>query len=369
MGMVADLVEKKGSAKSRLYGSDMEQKEMIKRKVPNIRFEREEADEEEGFGSSVFHRVDTEERVFKTAGRRLTDRFMGGRLEGRVGLGKADDEMKQVGKRMEGRLGSKFAARLGAKNDDSDSGDSLERDTGADFQHNLESDLVIQVTQSDEETFEPKGRDERSGIRNESIRSEGGLEIEQRSRRNDREHQNYRLQEKEARDRKKIRALKEREEQLIREKRRNERRDRERDNEEYLRRKEKEKKRSKNKYSSDDDSDSDSEESGSESSDSSDSDSDSTGSESESSSSDSQEEIKKKKNKQKVAAKRLKGESKKYRTGGSSSKSHKEPSKSDSKKKSNRKDSAEDMRKAEELRDKLKNYLMKAKEAKKNKKK
>ena len=82
---------------------------------------------------------------------------------------------------MEGRLGSKLASRFGGKNDYSDSGDSLERDNGADFEGNLDSDLVIQVTQSDEER-----RGERSGNRNESIRSGAGQETEIRNRLKDR---------------------------------------------------------------------------------------------------------------------------------------------------------------------------------------
>merc|ERR1712173_332872 len=123
-GMVADLVEKKGSVKSRLYAS-----ENIKRKVPNSRYIRKE---EEEMDSSIVRKVDVEERVFKTAGRRLTDRFMGGRLEGRVGLGKSDKETTQTGRAIGGRLGGKFESRLAMKNNASDSEDSLERDDGTD---------------------------------------------------------------------------------------------------------------------------------------------------------------------------------------------------------------------------------------------
>jgi len=356
MGMVADLVEKKGSVKSRLYAS-----ENIKRKVPNSRYNREEEEEME---SSIVRRVDIEERVFKTAGRRLTDRFMGGRLEGRVGLGKSDKETTQTGRSMGGRLGGKFESRLGMKNNASDSEDSLERDDGTDLQQNLENDLVIQVTQSDEE-FETQ-RSERRGNKPDLPRRELHQDIEQRIRSKDKHSENYRLRKSESRDKEKIKALKEREEQLLREKRRQERRDREREKEEYLRRKEKEKKRSKKKYSSDEDSDSESDESDSDSSESSDSDSNTSGSDSESSSSDSQEETSRKK---KIVSKKQKAESKKHRDGASSSKSYKDQTKSESKKKSSKKDSEEELRKAEELRDKLKNYLKKAKEAKENRKK
>jgi hypothetical protein len=102
MGMVADLVEKKGSAKSRLYGTETEKKQIIKRKVPNSRYARAEAtEEEEGMDSMVSRRIDVYERVFKTAGRRLTDRFIGGRLEGMVGTGKSEDGLNQVGRRIE----------------------------------------------------------------------------------------------------------------------------------------------------------------------------------------------------------------------------------------------------------------------------
>eukprot|EP00090_Calanus_glacialis_P004222 TRINITY_DN13124_c0_g1_i1.p1 TRINITY_DN13124_c0_g1~~TRINITY_DN13124_c0_g1_i1.p1 ORF type:complete len:735 (+),score=241.77 TRINITY_DN13124_c0_g1_i1:57-2261(+) len=360
MGMVADLVEKKGSAKSRLYGAETEKKEIIKRKVPNSRYARAEAEEdEEGMDSMVSRRIDVDERVFKTAGRRLTDRFMGGRLEGRVG--KSEDVLKQVGRRIDGRLGSKFDGRLGRKKDESDSGDSLERDNGADLQQSLENDLVIQVTQSDEEEFETgasSGR--RRQNRNDPFGSEASQENELRNRIKKKEH------EKEERDRKKIRDLKEREEQLMREKHRQDRRDREREKEDRLRRKEKDKKRYKKKYSSDDDSETESEESESDSSESSGSESDSSGSDSDSSSSESEEDKKKKKHK--VVSKKQKGESRK-KASSRSSKSHKEQPKSDSRKSSSKKTSAEELRKAEELRDKLKNYLKKAKEAKENKKK
>jgi len=320
-------------------------------------------DEEEEMDSSIVRRVDVEERVFKTAGRRLTDRFMGGRLEGRVGLGKSEKEITPSKKSLGGRLGSKFESRLGRKNNASDSEDSLERDDGADFHQKLDNDLVIQVTQSDEE-FETQ-RSQRSGNRNELPSRELNQDIEQRIRSKDRQPENYRLKKSESRDRDKIKALKEREEKLLKEKRKQERRDREREKEEYLRRKEREKRRSKKKYSSDEDSETESEESESDSSDSSDSDTNTSGSDSESSSSDSQEDTKRK---QKLASRNSKVDSRKHRAGGNSSKSSKDQSKVEAKKKS-KKDSEEELRKAEELRDKLKNYLKKAKEAKENRKK
>eukprot|EP00092_Neocalanus_flemingeri_P013609 GFUD01014677.1.p1 GENE.GFUD01014677.1~~GFUD01014677.1.p1 ORF type:complete len:765 (+),score=258.77 GFUD01014677.1:54-2348(+) len=381
MGMVADIVEKKGSAKSRLYGSEAERKETIKRKVPNSKYARTEVveEDEEEMDSTIVRRVDVEEReerVFKTAGRRLTDRFMGGRLEGRVGLGKSEPKegAGRLENRMEGRIGGKLEGRLGRKNRDSDSGDSLERDNGADLRQNLASDLVIQVTQSDEDEFDREEMGRRDGRRNEEESRVSGhiKESELRNRLKEKQREKDRLEDKEKRDREKIRALKEKEEQLTREKHRQERRDREREKESILRRKEKEKKRNKHKsqkkYSSDEDSDSESEESesGSDSSGSSESESDSSDSDSDSSSSDSQADKKKKKHK--IVSQKKKEENKKDRARDNSSRSHRDQSKSDHKK-SGKKDSAEELKKASELRDKLKNYLKKAKEAKENKKK
>ena len=63
------------------------------------------------------------------------------------------------------------------KNNASDSEDSLERDDGTDLQQNLENDLVIQVTQSDEE-FETQ-RSERRGNKPDLPRRELHQDIEQ----------------------------------------------------------------------------------------------------------------------------------------------------------------------------------------------
>ena len=42
----------------------------------------------------------------------MTDRFIDGTLGGRVGTGKSEDEPKQVGRRIDGRLARIFDGRL-----------------------------------------------------------------------------------------------------------------------------------------------------------------------------------------------------------------------------------------------------------------
>merc|ERR1711915_994506 len=332
MGMVADLVEKKGSAKSRLYGNEAGCNEVIKRKVPNRGFkgDNSESEDEEDSKPSILRRVNLDDRVYKTAGRRLTDRFLGGRLEGRVGTGNSQSEGS-------GRtLSSKLEARLGRRKSNSE--DWKEVEDRADSFNSIGKDLVIRVTQSN--TF----KEERKHIDRNNEEMEYDNDLHRTSKDSS---SKQKLKERERRDKEKIKALKEREEQLLREKRKLEKRERER---------KLERRKSRKEYSSDDDSESESDESDSESS--------SESSDSDSSSSDSQSERRKKKQ----THKSKKGNDK-YGISSRSSKSTKDQSRSDTKKKSHKKDSEEELKKAEELRDKLRNYLKKAKEAKENKKK
>lgn len=367
MGMVADIVEKKGSAKSRLYGREAERNETIKRKVPNRNYDKIEVIEEE-MDSTIVRRVDVEERVIKTAGRRMTDRFAGGRLAGRVGLGKSEenDGAGRMERRMEGRLGGKIESQFGRQNRDGNSDDSLERDNGADLRHTMARDLVIQVNQSDED--EENNYMGRMDDRRNDFEAQGSSRQKDSELRNlikEKKNKKERVEEKESNDRERRRKLKEKEEQLVREKKRQERYEREREKEEHLRRKDKKKKQDKyksKKYSSEEDSESTESESDSGSSGSSESETDSSDSDSDSSSS---EEDKKRKKHKDI---RKKSGNSKDRARDRSSRSHKDHSKSGSSK-SGKKDSAEELKKAAELRDKLKNYLKKAKEAKENKKK
>merc|ERR1712029_1251705 len=89
-----------------------------------------------------------------TAGRRLNDRFAGGRLEGRLGFGNSESRSKpsegsNIRSRLSDRLGSRRHQVIVV---DSEDRDSLERDMGDDLRGmELVNNMVIKVTRSEDD--------------------------------------------------------------------------------------------------------------------------------------------------------------------------------------------------------------------------
>ena len=89
-------------------------------------------------------RVDVEDRIYKTAGRRLTDRFKGSRLEGRIG--QMEDVQKET--LFKETINHKFGSRIGMKQSGSESEENLEHSEEVDLKNRTDtSGLVICVTQ------------------------------------------------------------------------------------------------------------------------------------------------------------------------------------------------------------------------------
>ena len=348
LGMVADLVEKETV------------RTPLRRKLP-VRYDEEEEEEE----FDLRQRVRVEDRVVRTAGRRLGDRFRGGRLEGRLGVSRHQEEDEDTGRRS--RLSSRLGARRGVRSGE-DSGDSLERDNGEDLRGKMmDNNMVIRVTrtqdemQMDEDVREEPRRGER-GKNNE----EREMEIRQRLREIQREKE--RMEERRQKSEISRSSRKERDQG------RADGEDREfmKKVKERARKLEKLKseKREESEESDTDSSESEDSDTGSDSSeDSSESESSESESESGESSSDSEEERRRRRDRERSSASRHKqGRSHRDRDKKSASKySHKDSKSSSSK--SSKKDKQEESKKAAELRDQLRNYLKKAKEAKEKKKK
>ena len=346
MGMVADLVEKETV------------RTPLRRKLPHRYDDLEEEEEEEDY-PDLRQRVRVEDRVVRTASRRLGDRFRGGRLEGRLGLSHEDEE-EDTGRRS--RLGSRLGARArrGVRSDQ-DSGDSLERDNGEDLDGNMMvNNMVIRVSRGEE-----RDREDRMQVEEDGREEEG--------RRRGEKSKNNEEREKEIRQR--LREIQREKERIEERKQKSElskssRKDKYSDREAEAKRKERSKKLERLKSSKRDESD----ESETESSESEDSDSDSESSEessdsseseseSEDSSSDSEEERRRRRDRERSSASRHKQRSNRDKD----KKYHKEKKSPSSK--SSRREKQEDSKKAAELRDQLRNYLKKAKEAKEKKKK
>merc|ERR1712029_954242 len=87
-----------------------------------------------------------------TAGRRLNDRFAGGRLEGRLGFGNSESRSKpSEGSNIRSRLSDRLGSRRHQEviDVDSEDRDSLERDMGDDLRGmELVNNMVIKVTRS-----------------------------------------------------------------------------------------------------------------------------------------------------------------------------------------------------------------------------
>ena len=357
MGMVADIVEK-GSARSRLGDGDQSLRRKTARRSGDL-------DDPESF-QDLRQKVSGSERVIRTAGRRLNDRFAGGRLEGRLGLS--------------GSSSSGLRSRLGNQEDDDDGRDSLERDMGEDLQGmELVNNMVIRVNR--DKDVEKDVRDRISRNRDRAApKSAEEREREIRQRLKEIKREKDLIDEKKRQDR-----AREREVDRVMDRTRDRhydrdmdrRHDRDRDDRRDSRRsdrghvtdtrgrssKAERYKPKKRVEESSDDSGSDSD-----SSDSDDSDSESSGessgsdseesdsSDSSSSSSDSEEERQRKRKDKRSLQKQASRHSDR--------KSEKKSSKSSSKKETD-----EEAKKAAELRDQLRNYLKKAKEAKEKKKK
>ena len=382
MGMVADIVEK-GSARNRLGHGDSQ----TRRKVARRSGDSEDEEYEDRY-EDLRQNTQVKDRVIKTAGRRLlNDRFAGGRLAGRIGFGGSPATGQTARPRLADRLGSRPRA-----DDTMTEGreDSLERDMGDDLRGMMDlKNMVVKVTRSEGEkgSVRERERDDLTG---------GNRDMERGRDRGGERSKHSGDREEEIRQR--LKQIK-REKELIDEEKRHKhgsskhvrkdkdrggRVDRDRDGESSAfvsklkeRAKKLEKYKSKAKESSDE-SDSDSSESDnseSESSeDSSESESESSEEESESndsSSSDSEEERRQKnRRKERASSSRHKPPSSSREKPRESKHGHKSSEKRSGKSSgSGKKESAEELKKASELRDQLRNYLKKAKEAKEKKRK
>ena len=378
MGMVADIVEK-GSARNRLGHGESETRRKVARRSGDS--------EEEDSYQDLRQKTQVEDRVIKTAGRRLlNDRFAGGRLAGRIGFGGAPATGQTARPRLADRLGSRPQADDMMAEEGRE--DSLERDMGDDLRGMMDlKNMVVKVTRSEGERGPVRERAEHTGGNRdrERGRDRGG---ERSKHSGDREEE----------IRQRLKQIK-REKELIDEEKRHKhgsskhvrkdkdrggRVDKERDGESSAfisqikeRAKKLEKYKSKGKESSDE-SDSDSSESDnseSESSDdSSESESESSEEESESndsSSSDSEEERRQQsRRKERASSSRHKPPSSSREKPRESKHGHKSSEKRSGKSSgSGKKETAEESKKAAELRDQLRNYLKKAKEAKEKKRK
>ena len=473
MGMVADMVEERVSAKDRLHNND--KKEMIiKRKVPNKKIERSiqlDVKPNQDIGRNIVMTEVVEEEEEEEFANIVRTVHV------------ADDDIKKTGSRFAGRLGPSFGSEDCVNTDNGDVmqklkkmeekiqrrrevRDNLEHDNGEDLPE-WDETVVIKVPQDEldidrrnerrrqvkEELEIIEAAKQRDEIRrkkerrieemkiNEKLKKEQELrrkedlkikQAEEELRRQEeliqtqmqiierqkeiekekqdlemmreikeRENQAKKKQhENEDRVKEEIRIVKEKEKRLIQEKKYKERKKAEKLREERRREDkrrtdtkndskdaEKEKK-SRKRYSSDEDSSSESEESDSESSSSSESETDS----SETDSDDSEYEQKRRKNKSKVSPSKkermLKKEkdarkakdkkpveeikSNKKDTKATNPPKPKEEPRSETNKdnpKEERKQTNEEVKKTAELKDKLKSYLSRAKEAKENKKK
>jgi len=375
MGMVADIVEK-GSTRSRLGHGDSD---TTRRKVA-----RRSGDlEDENRYQDLKQKRQVEDRVIRTADRRLlNDRFAGGRLAGRIGLGGSSVSDQSVRPRLADRLGSRPHADDMLVEEGRE--DSLERDMGDDLRGMMDlKNMVVKVTRSEGERGAVRERADTAG--RDRNRDRGG-------------ERNKQSVDREEEIRQRLKQIK-REKEMIDEEKRHKngsskharkdkdrgREDRGRDGESSAilsqikeRAKKLEKYKSKRKESSDE-SDSDSSESDnseSESSEeSSESESESSEEESESnesSSSDSEEEERRQKErrKERASSSRHKPPSSSREKPRESKHGHKSSEKRSGKSSgSGKKETAEELKKAEELRDQLRNYLKKAKEAKEKKRK
>ena len=377
MGMVADIVEK-GSARSRLGGGG---DAGYRRKPPRRSDELDEPD----MYQDLRQKVRVEDRVIRTAGRRLNDRFAGGRLEGRLGFGGAGE----AGSR------SRLGDRLGASRhqevvqvEDEDGEGGLERDNGDDIRGmELVNNMVIKVTRSGDD-IRHQDQDQVS-VR---VRRADSERDRDRGRERIGEKNKHTEEERERAIRQRLKEIKREKELIDVEKRRKHespgepRRERDTRRQEELasgskladqikeRAKRLQKYKSKRKDASSDESESESSESDNTDSDSSEesSESESESSESESqdsSSDDSEEERQRRRRKDKERSTRPKhSSSSKRRSLESSSRSANKISEKKSSKSSGKRETNEE-KKAAELRDQLRNYLKKAKEAKEKKKK
>ena len=367
MGMVADIVEK-GSARSRLGDGDQALRRKTARRSGDL-------DDPEAF-QDLRQKVSGSERVIKTAGRRLNDRFAGGRLEGRLGLS--------------GSSSSGLRSRLGNQDmDDDDGRDSLERDMGEDLQGmELVNNMVIRVNRDKDVEKDvrdrisrnrdrpaPKSAEEREREirqRLKEIKREKDLIDEKKRQDRARDRDGDRAMER-ARDRHYDREMERRQERDRDDRRESRRLDRGHavdSRDERLSRTERHKPKKRVQESSDDDSGSDSDSSESDDSDSdssgesSDSEEESDSSDSDSSSSSDSEDERQRRKKDKRSLQKQSS-----RSHGSSSKHSDRKSEKKSSKSSSKKETDEELKKAAELRDQLRNYLKKAKEAKEKKKK
>ena len=381
MGMVADIVEK-GSTRSRL---GHENSETSRRKVARRSGDFEDEDRYE----DLRQKRQVEDRVIRTADRRLlNDRFAGGRLAGRIGFGGSPASDQSVRPRLADRLGSRPHADDMLVEEGRE--DSLERDMGDDLRGMMDlKNMVVKVTRSDGERGAVRERADTAGRDSEREKDRN------RDRGGERNKQSV---DREEEIRQRLKQIK-REKELIDEEKRHKhgsskhvrkdkdrvREDRGREGESSTilsqikeRAKKLEKYKSKRKESSDE-SDSDSSESDnseSESSEeSSESESESSEEESESnesSSSDSEEEERRQKERRKERASnsRHKPQSSSREKPRESKHGHKSSEKRSGKSSgSSKKETAEELKKAAELRDQLRNYLKKAKEAKEKKRK
>ena len=355
MGMVADMVETKSGVRSRV-GAD----ESVRRK--DARRSGDAVDSVQDLRQRV---TGDGERVIRTAGRRLQDRFAGGRLEGRLGQSSSSS--------------SGLRSRLGNTRNNDDGRDSLERDMGEDLQGvELVNNMVIRVTRNKDDD----GRDRSSSGRGRDVKTAEDREKEIRQRlkeikrekdliddekRRQARHRDDRVQQTERhRDRdERVRYDRDETESHHRDRRqRDEEKSRSLINQIRERASKSDKYKSKRREESSDESESDSSESDESESDSSD---ESESEESESSDSDSSSSSDSEDEQRRRRDKRNSKHS--SRSHGSSSK-HSSDKKSEKKSKSSSKrETEEELKKAAELRDQLRNYLKKAKEAKEKKKK
>ena len=369
MGMVADIVEK-GSARSRLgAGGDSG----VRRKPPRRSDELEEPD----MYQDLRQKVRVEDRVIRTAGRRLHDRFAGGRLEGRLGFGGAGEAGTRLGAARHQEL-----VQL-EDEEDEDNGDDIRgmelvnnmvikvTRSGDDTRYQDHDQASVRVRRADSERDRDRGR-ERVGEKNKHSEEERERAIRQRLKEIKREKE---LIDVEKRRKHESPAEPRRE--------RDSRRMEERDSgskladqiKERAKRLQKYKSKRKDAASSDESesesSESDNTDSEESSEESSESESESSDSESQDSSSDDSEEERQRRQKRKEKERSTRpkhSSSSKRRSLESSSRSANKISEKKSSKSSGKRETNEE-KKAAELRDQLRNYLKKAKEAKEKKKK
>jgi len=403
MGMVADIVER-DSVKNRLGGGGLD---FVRRKDPR-RF-----DDQEEF-QDLRQKVGVGERVIRTAGRRLNDRFSGGRLEGRLGGASERAQTRAKEEPRDNRLRSRLGDRLGSRKhdvidiDDSDERDSLEMDMGDDLKGmELVNNMVIKVNNSDngdlrvgdknkyqssDRQSRDQGRDRERDQGRDRERDQGRdrdngntqfdreKEIRQRLKEIKREKELIDIEKRKKHEMERSASKKVEEERVSRKRHDDDVKDsRRRPGEgpsssfvdqikERAKKLEKYKSKKKAAAQSSDESESDS----SESEDDSESSEESSESESESSESESESESSSDSEDERQRRKKDKSKSHKSSSKGrlhEPSKSSKKAGDKKSAKSASKKELEEDLKKAAELRDQLRNYLKKAKEAKEKRKK